>query len=193
MLFRNKDFRPDKTEEGILSRIHLTRQQRYRILRWVLMGGVLLALSLVQDVILCRFRLWGAATDLVPCLLLLICITEGAEGGGVFALLGALYYLYSGTAPGPYVVALIPVIGIPLSILRQAYLRKGFLTALICLIPAMVLYELGVFAFGMFLERTFAWRLMGFLLSALLSMLAVPVMYPVCRLIHKIGGKLWNE
>lgn len=188
-----REFKPDKLGSSWLSKLYLTRQQRRTILKWVVYLILLVLVSLVQDVILCRFRLWGAATDLVPCLLLLICITEGAEGGGVFALLGALYYLYSGTAPGPYVVALIPVIGIPLSILRQAYLRKGFLTALICLIPAMVLYELGVFAFGMFLERTFAWRLMGFLLSALLSMLAVPVMYPVCRLIHKIGGKLWNE
>ena len=188
-----REFKPDKLGSSWLSKLYLTRQQRRTILKWVVYLILLVLVSLVQDVILCRFRLWGAATDLVPCLLLLICITEGAEGGGVFALLGALYYLYSGTAPGPYVVALIPVIGIPLSILRQAYLRKGFLTALICLLPAMVLYELGVFAFGMFLERTFAWRLMGFLLSALLSMLAVPVMYPVCRLIHKIGGKLWNE
>lgn len=188
-----REFKPDKLGSSWLSKLYLTRQQRRTILKWVVYLILLVLVSLVQDVILCRFRLWGAATDLVPCLLLLICITEGAEGGGVFALLGALYYLYSGTAPGPYVVALIPVIGIPLSILRQAYLRKGFLTALICLIPAMVLYELGVFAFGMFLERTFAWRLMGFLLSALLSMLAVPVMYPVCRLIHKIGGQLWNE
>ena len=188
-----REFKPDKLGSSWLSKLYLTRQQRRTILKWVVYLILLVLVSLVQDVILCRFRLWGAATDLVPCLLLLICITEGAEGGGVFALLGALYYLYSGTAPGPYVVALIPVIGIPLSILRQAYLRKGFLTALICLIPAMVLYELGVFAFGMFLERTFAWRLMGFVLSALLSMLAVPVMYPVCRLIHKIGGKLWNE
>lgn len=188
-----REFKPDKLGSSWLSKLYLTRQQRRTILKWVVYLILLVLVSLVQDVILCRFRLWGAATDLVPCLLLLICITEGAEGGGVFALLGTLYYLYSGTAPGPYVVALIPVIGIPLSILRQAYLRKGFLTALICLIPAMVLYELGVFAFGMFLERTFAWRLMGFVLSALLSMLAVPVMYPVCRLIHKIGGQLWNE
>lgn len=188
-----REFKPDKLGSSWLSKLYLTRQQRRTILKWVVYLILLVLVSLVQDVILCKFRLWGAATDLVPCLLLLICITEGAEGGGVFALLGALYYLYSGTAPGPYVVALIPVIGIPLSILRQAYLRKGFLTALICLIPAMVLYELGVFAFGMFLERTFAWRLMGFILSALLSMLAVPVMYPVCRLIHKIGGQLWNE
>lgn len=188
-----REFKPDKLGSSWLSKLYLTRQQRRTILKWVVYLILLVLVSLVQDVILCRFRLWGAATDLVPCLLLLICITEGAEGGGVFALLGALYYLYSGTAPGPYVVALIPVIGIPLSILRQAYLRKGFLTALICLLPAMVLYELGVFAFGMFLERTFAWRLMGFVLSALLSMLAVPVMYPVCRLIHKIGGQLWNE
>ena len=188
-----REFKPDKLGSSWLSKLYLTRQQRRTILKWVVYLILLVLVSLVQDVILCRFRLWGAATDLVPCLLLLICITEGAEGGGVFALLGALYYLYSGTAPGPYVVALIPVIGIPLSILRQAYLRKGFLTALICLIPAMVLYELGVFAFGMFLERTFARRLMGFVLSALLSMLAVPVMYPVCRLIHKIGGQLWNE
>ena len=66
--------------------------------------------------------------------------------------------------------------------------------AVICIFIAMVLYELGVFVIGMFFTRTYFGRLGVFFLTALLSMFIVPVLYPICCSIAKIGGgEPWKE
>ena len=81
------EFQPDKPRSSWLSKLHLTRLQRLALLKWVLYSLMLLVLSVVQDVILCRFRLFGATTELVPLGIFLICLVEGTERGSLFALI----------------------------------------------------------------------------------------------------------
>ena len=73
----------------------------------------LLLISILQDVILCRFRLFGATTDLIPCAIILICIMEGVENGSVFALIASLIYQFSGSAPGMYAMVFITILSVP--------------------------------------------------------------------------------
>ena len=72
IMARKNEFQPDKPKSVLINRLHLTRLQRKKLLKWVLYSLVLLALSLVQDVMLCHFRVLGASTDLVPCAIFLI-------------------------------------------------------------------------------------------------------------------------
>ena len=65
MLKRKHDFKPDRMGAGALSKLYLTRRQRLNLLRWLLYGAVILLLSLMQDVILCRIRIFGVTTNLV--------------------------------------------------------------------------------------------------------------------------------
>ena len=95
------EFQPDKPYATWLSKLQLTRQQQKQVLRWVLYTLILLILSLAQDVVLCRFRLYGGTSDLVPCGIFLISIMEGTHRGSVFALIASGIYLLSGSAPGP--------------------------------------------------------------------------------------------
>lgn len=190
---KKNEFKPDKPRNGLASRLHLTQQQRRRLLHWTLYGIVLLALSILQDVILCHLRIFGAATELVPCAIFLICILEGVDTGSIFALAASLAYLFSGTAPGPYAMVFIVVLAILATIFRQALLQKGFGAAMLCAGGAMVLYELAVFAIGLFLGLTHGGRIFGFLLTAGMSMLAAPVLYPVFLSIGTIGGEPWKE
>ncbi len=192
-MFFKRDFKPDKLGSGWLSKLYLTKQQRRSLLKWILYGAVLVLLSVVQDVVMCRFRIRGATTDLVPCCILLICVLEGAESGCVFALAASLFYLFSGSAPGPYVVIFLTALGTGVAILRQAYLQKGIVAALICTGLALVVYEMAVFAIGLFLELTYPGRWIGFLITVGLSLLAVPVLYPLCLGVAKIGGQIWKE
>ena len=97
---RKYEFRPDKPRNGLLSKLFITQKQRRGILKWSLYALVLLVLSVLQDVILCRVNIFGATTDLVPCGIFVICVVEGAEKGCVFALCASMLYLFSGTAPG---------------------------------------------------------------------------------------------
>ncbi len=186
-------FRPDKVGTNFWSKLYISPSQRRTIAKWSLYSLVLILLSVIQDVMLSNVRLFGATTELVPCAIFLVCILEGAEGGCVFTLLAAWIYLYTGTAAGPYCIVFITVLGVGMSIFRQTYLQRGLGAAVLCVGICMVLYELAVFGIGIFLGMTYGARVLGFLITALTSILAVPVLYPLLLRIQAIGGEIWRE
>ena len=187
------EFRPDKPRSGLLSKLYLTKLQRRALLKWCLYGFLLLALSVLQDVILSQVRLFGATTELVPCGIFLICILEGIHTGSVFALVASLVYLFSGTAPGPYAMVFLVVLAVLACIFRQAYLQRGFSSVMLCTALSMVVYELAIFAMGLFLNLTSAGRIVGFGVTTVLSVLIAPALYPIAVAIGKLGGNPWKE
>lgn len=190
---RQKDFKPDKEGAGLLSKLYITQKQRKAIYKWALYSLVLLLLSVLQDVVLCRFRLLGATTDLVPCAIVLICALEGAEGGSVFALIASTLYYFSGTAPGPYCIVFLTVFSLAISIFRQAYLQSGFSAALLCATVGVLVYELGVFLLGIFLGYTIPQRWLAPFITTGLTLVSVPVLYPLLLRTQSIGGQTWKE
>ena len=137
---RKNEFKSDKPHSGFWGKLYLTQKQRKEVLKWSLYGAMLLVLSLLQDVVLCRVQLFGATTELVPVGIFLICILEGAESGSIFALVSSLLYLFSGTAAGPYSMVLITVLAVGVTVFRQAYLQKGLAAAILCAGIAMLAY-----------------------------------------------------
>lgn len=192
MLFK-KEFRSDKPYSGFWGKLYLTKTQRKGLLKWSLYAALLICLSLLQDVVLCRFRLFGATTELVPIGIFLICILEGSHSGSVFALVSSALYLFSGTAPGYYCLVFITALAIGVTIFRQTYLQKGFGAALLCTAGAMLAYQLLQFMMGLFLQLTIPARLIGFLTTAVLSCLTIPLLYPIALSIEAIGGETWKE
>lgn len=193
IMAKRNEFKPDKPRAGILSKLYLTQKQRQNFLKWLLYSLVILLLSVLQDVILCRLRFWGASTDLVPCGILLICVLEGMDRSSIFCLTASVLYLFSGTAPGAYCVALIPFLAVGAAYVRQSYLQKTFSAILLCIVPALVIYELVVFGITLFLNLTILSRLGSACLTGLFSALAVPVLYPIVQAIGTIGGDTWKE
>ena len=193
MARNNRDFRPDKERSGLLSQLYLTRKQRLSAAKWLLYGLVVLVLSVIQDVMLCKLDIFGAATDLVPCAILTVCILEGAESGSLFSLIAATVYLFSGTAPGFHIVALLPLLGVISSIFRQNYLRKGLVSTFFCTGVMVLVYEIVIFAVALFVEQTYAARFSVALITAGLSCLVIPILYPILVSIGKIGGETWKE
>lgn len=187
------EFQPDKPRASLLNKLYLTKQQRKVLLKWFLYAMSLLVLSLLQDVVLCRFRFLGATTELVPAGIFLICILVGTEQGCVFALISSMFYLFSGTAAGPHAMVFITALSVGICILRQWLLQKSFSSAFICVILAMVLYELLIFLVALFLGNTYPERFVGFAITAGLSLLAVPILYPIFVAISSIGGESWRE
>ena len=187
------EFKPDKPNAGLLSKLYLTPKQRKSLLKWVLYGLVLVMLSVLQDVLLCRIRIFGATTELVPVGIFLICVLEGVESGTLFALAAGAMYVFSGASAGNHVIVLIPVMGCLVTWLRQSYLRSGFAAAMLCTAVAMVLYVLTVFFVSVFIGLTPFSRIGVFGLQTLLSLLAAPALYPLVRLIGKAGGEAWKE
>lgn len=187
------EFKPDKPRSGLLSKLFLTQSQRKILLKWTLYALVLLGLSVLQDVLLCNVRLFGATTELVPCGIFLICLAEGSERGSVFTLVAACLYLFSGTAAGYYCIVFIPVYALVVTCLRQAFLQKSMASTMLCVSVAMVFYELSVFFMGLFLSMTTFGRIGGFLLTALMTLVFAPIIYPIIRSISNIGGEAWKE
>ena len=187
------EFRPDKQGSSFWKKLYLTPMQRSRLLKWALYAAVLVAASVIQDVVMSRFRILDATTDLVPCAIFLICLAEGSETGGVFSLISAFAYLFSGTAPGFYCVPFITILAILVTIFRQALLQKGFLASLLCTGAALLAYEMLVFAIGLFLGLTSIGRIGSRLITALLTLIAAPILYPIVHSISTIGGEAWKE
>ena len=187
------EFRPDNDGKNLLQKLHFTDQQRKNALKWVLYALFLVVLSVLQDVILTHVRILGATTDLVPCAIFLICVIEGTHTGSIFSLVASLLYLFSVNDLGPYAVVFITFLAIFVTAFRQGYLRKGFAAAMLCVAFAMLVYELLLFAFALFLQYTIGARFLGFLLTAGLSILVSPLLYFPAKAINAIGGDSWKE
>ena len=188
---RKNEFKPDKPYSGFWEKLLLTRLQRRALLKWCLYSLVLVVLSVLQDVLLCRVHIFGATTELVPCGVFLVCLLEGADRGCIFVLVASLLYLFSGSAAGIYVILFMTAVAIGATWLRQRYLQSGFGAAMVCTGAAMLVYELAVFIIGAFLGLTTIGRVGSFLLTALLTMIPAPAIYLVLRAIG--GGDIWKE
>ena len=190
---KKADFRPDSQTRDWVQKLYLTPQQQRRYLKWILLSLLCLVLLVLQDVLFSRMSLYGATADMVPAVLLLICVIHGAEGGAAFLLAGALVYWLAGSAPGVYVILLIPLFGTVAAAFRQAYLRKGFRTTMMCTGSALILYEVLSFLAALLLGVARFDRAYVVLISTVLSLLTLPVVFVLVWGICKIGGDSWKE
>jgi len=193
MAKRKYEFQPDRQRSSVLDKLYLTARQRTALLKWVLYALVLLVLSILQDVVLCRLTLFGGTTDLVPGAIFMISMILGAESGCIFSLISAAMYQFSGTGPGYYIIALIPVLAIGSALFRQVFLRKGAASNLLCAAFAIVLYEALLFGVGIVMGQTVLFRWPSFLSTAGLTLVCSFVLYPLLHAIEKIGGETWKE
>lgn len=187
------EFRPDPNQLPWRTRLFLTKKQRFSLLKWGLYALMMVLLSLTQDVVMSELTLFGGTTDLVPCGILLICLLQSPESGGLFALICSALYVFSGSAQGYYCIVLLTFLSVVLNILRHALLSKRFGSIYVCIILGLFVYELAVFTFGVFLGHTYFSRITVFLMTGLLSVAAIPVLYPLAFFIGKIGGEKWKD
>lgn len=190
---KKHEFRPDKPYSNWLSRLVPTKKQRKSMAKWALYGLILLVLSVIQDVLCARHTIMSATTDLVPCGIFIISLLEGTEQGSVFALVSSMIYVFSGSAPGNYSIVFITIIATLVSIFRQAFLQKGLSTAILCTGMSLFSYEMCIFVMGLIQKLTGFGRIGVFLLTAALSLIAAPILYPIGLAIGSIGGESWKE
>lgn len=190
---KDNEFRPDRKRIDLAKRLTLTNVQRQRFAKWGLYVFVIILALVVQDVIMSQLSVLGATTDLIPCVLLLITVMEGTDVGTTFMLVASALYYFSGSAPGPYVIALLTFLGAGATLLRQAFLHRNKVSILLTAGMALVLYEIGLFVVGIFMELTHWGRLPAFALTAGYSFLVMIPLYNVIYKIGVIGGNTWKE
>lgn len=190
---KQSDFKPDSQKISLPKLFHTTQLQRLRLAKWGLYILTLIMLLTVQDVILSRFRFFGATTDLAVCGILLMTVIEGVDVGSLFVLIASTLYYFSGSAPGPYCIALLSFIGIAATLIRQAWLRRTKLSIVFSAGAALTLYELGLYIVGMALGLTRWDRIFSFLLTAAYSWAVMIPLYSLINKIGHIGGTTWKE
>ena len=193
MARRKYEFRPDPTGFDWASKLLLTPKQRRSLFKWLLYSLVCVAGLVLQDSMLSRLRFLGGGFELAPALIVLICVLEGCENGVVFALTGSMLYVFSGSGQDRYCILLLTLAAVLAAAFRQSYLRRGVGSALICVGGAMVLYELSLFAAGLFQGLTYGGRWGVFVMTGLVSTLAAGILYKPLKYIGTIGGNLWKE
>ena len=187
------EFKPDREETSLLKRLYLTRLQRLQILKWSAHAVLCILLLTVQDVIMSQFRFNGATTDLAVCAIFLIGLYEGTENGSLFAFLASVVYLFSGSSPGAQCIALIACTTVVLNLLRQSLWHRSGGSILLCTCTGIVIYEMLNFLFGIFVGNTIWDRAGVFALVAAMTCACAVPLYPLVKLISKIGGDTWKE
>ena len=190
---RQPEFRQDSLGTNFLKKLYMTKQQRLRLLRWMSYILSCLVALLIQDDILSRLPIMGACIDLPAAVILLITVIEGTESGSIFVLLASTLYYFTGSAPGPYVVALMTVLGIGATLFRQLFWHRSRGAILLCACIALMLYEIGTFGGAIFMGLTRWDRLGKFLLSGLYGCVLMVPLYPLMHKFGSIGGHTWKE
>lgn len=192
-LFAPAEFREDAEGSGFFKVIRFTQLQRLQLLRWALYIGMCLLCLVVQDVIMSRISIFGTTTDLAAGIILLITVLEGTDVGSTFVLIASMIYYWSGSAPGPYSVGLLTVLGVIATGVRQLIWHRSLGSIILCAGTALAVYEISLYGVGLFLGLTRWDRILAFLFTAVLTIL---VMYPEYKLLYKIGqigGYVWKE
>ena len=187
------EFRPDPTGHDWAGKLLLTPLQRRALLKWLLYSAVCVAALVLQDSMLARLRIFGGCFDVTPALIILICVLEGSEKGSVFALIASMIYVFSGTGQGHHCILLLTLAAVLAAAFRQSYLRRGASSDLICVGGAMILYEMGVFAMGLFQGLTYRGRWPVFVMTAIVGTLTAGTVYALLKHIGTIGGNAWKE
>ena len=125
--------------------------------------------------------------------IILICVQIGADRGAIFSLIAAMLYKFSGSAPGPYVIVMLTLLGVLIAIVRQSYLRYSFVSVFLCTAAGIMIYEILIFTTGLFFGYTTTSRFVDFCITGGITLAAVPLMYPVFAAIVKFGGETWKE
>ena len=190
---RKYEFKPDPTGTSFFKQLYITRLQRKKLLKWGLYTALCVVLLVIQDVIMSQFRFSGATTDLAAAAILLIAIYEGTEDGSLFSLIASTIYWFSGSAPGPYVIALMVILTMGATLFRQSFWHRSFSSIALCACISLIAYEMLLFIVGIFMGLTIWARAGVFLLTALMSCAVMLALYPAVNAIAKIGGDTWKE
>ncbi len=173
----------------MLSHLHITARQWRTALKWTLYAASLLLTMILQTVILAKHPPLGLKLNPVPLLLVCVCVREGPEGGGLFALLSALFWCLSGADYGNLSVAILPVGAILSAVLCRSVLTTRFFPTFLCCLVVSAIHDSVIFCLKLLLAAgSPAYYTAVVLPGILLSMVLMPLIYLLVKAVHKTGG-----
>ncbi len=172
----------------MLDKLYITPRQWLHILRWSLYSLLFLLAMMTQTVVLGNRPIFGITPDLIPVVITCVCVAEGPQKGGWFALLTSLLWFLSGADYGSVSIAILTVLPVMGSILCRSVLNNRFLPCLLVNFLTLLLLHSIIFFFK-FLINGMAGALFvqKLLPCVLISLIAQPIVYLLVKKIHQIG------
>lgn len=158
------------------------------ILMWALYAALFLLCTVIQTVIFGKLRLFGVKLAIVPVCLACVAMHTGSENGALFGLVAGIFWMLAGADGGVLYILLFPVCGAVAGYLCDRYLNRRFVSALAMCLLTLLVTQVALFLFRLFLgDLTWAHFPPVFLQIAL-SMFLSPLLYPLSKLIRKAGA-----
>lgn len=187
------EFKPDGRRVSLFKPLHFTHLQWLQLLRWAAYVGMCVLCLVIQDSIMSRVSIFGATTDLAVAAMLLITVLEGCDVGSVFILIASTVFYFSGSAPGPYSVGMLTVLGVCATLVRQAIWHRSRSSIVLCAGTAALIYEIGLYVVGLFMGLTSWYRFPRFFVTGVLTVAVMFPLYAIIFRIGQIGGYTWKE
>lgn len=174
----------------MLDKLYITPRQWLHILRWALYALLLLTAMMLQTVVLGNRTLLGTHPDFVPVVITCVCLREGAERGGLFALLASLFWYLSGADQGSLSIAVLTIVPVAGTLLCSQILSERYFTSLALSFLTLLVQQCLIFAvkslFGAMDGKLFLTTLLP---CVFVSVLSQPIVYFLTRCINRIGDK----
>lgn len=172
----------------MLDKLYITPRQWMHILRWSLYTLLFLTAMLLQTVVLGHQTLLGAKPDFVPVVITCVCLREGPERGGLFALLSSVFWALSGADMGSIYIIVLTVLPILGSLFCKRYLSGRYVPCLILCFLTLFVHHNASFLLKYIYEAMDSSLYFSRLLPCVLvSLLAQPLCYWLVKCIEKIG------
>lgn len=178
----------------MLDKLYITPKQWLHILRWTLYTLLFLFAMMLQTVVFGNHKLFGVHPNFVPVVITCVCLREGAERGGLFALLTSLLWCLSGADEGSISIAVLTVVPVLGSVLCSAVLANRFLPCLAITLVTLFTEQTAIFLFKSFFGTMDGSLFLTALIPCVLvSLLAQPIVYLLVKCIAKIGDAYETE
>lgn len=172
----------------MLDKLYITPRQWLSFLRWALYSLLALLCAMLQTVVLAN-RV-TVCPDLVPIVIVCVCLREGAERGGIFALTASLLWCFSGADQGSVAIAVLTIVPVAGTLLNRAILTNRFIPCLMLAFLTLFIEQSLMFLLKFFFQDAagvlFFTRLLP---CVLISLLAQPPLYWLTGKIAQIGER----
>lgn len=172
----------------MLGRFYITPGQWRHVFRWLLYGALFLSVVLLQTVILGKNGVFGQHPDLVAVVIVCVAMAEGAERGGLFALIVSTFWALSGIERGALQIFCLTTIPVLCSYLSRKIFSVPYPVSLItCALTLLITQSLHFFL-KMFYDGLPGYLYLTRLLPGMLvALLFQPLFYWLVKIIGKIG------
>lgn len=172
----------------MLDKLYITPKQWLHILRWTLYSLLFLLALLLQTVVFGNRPVLGVRPDLVAVVIVCVCLREGAERGGAFALAASVFWYLSGAEQGSVSIAVLTIVPVAGCLLCRAMLANRFLPCLVITLVTLLIEQLAMFLLKFFFDGMAGIYFVRKLLPCVLvSLLAQPPVYWLVKRVEKIG------